>query len=56
MLDRLDLTEQNTRGFRSTDLLPKYTIEVVQVQPVVCLLDVHWKGSRFFSEEGIVRH
>jgi len=55
-VDNLQITDQGDKGFGSTDLRPKRTITVEQVQPIMCQLHADIKENRLFSESDIGRN
>jgi len=55
-VDNLLITDQGNKGFGSTDLSPKRTIAVEQVQPIMCQLYVDSRENRLFSENDIRRN
>jgi len=54
-VDNLRITERGNQGFGSTDLSPKRTIAVDQVQPIMCQLYADCRENRLFSESHIGR-
>jgi len=55
-VDDLQITERGDKGFGNTDLLPKRTIVVEQVQPIMCQLYAESRENRLFSENDIGRN
>ena len=55
-VDKLGITDRGTKGFGSTDLSPKRTIGIEQVQPVMCQLHANRKENQLFAEEDIGHH
>jgi len=53
---KLGITDQEDKGFGSTGLLPKRTITVKPVQPIICQLYADSRESRLFSESDIRRN
>jgi len=52
-VDHLQITDRGNKGFGSTDLSPKRTIAVEQVQPIMCQLYADSRENRLFSENDI---
>jgi len=52
-VDNLRITDRGNKGFGSTDLSPKRTITVEQVQPIMCPLYADSRENRLFSENDI---
>jgi len=52
-VDNLRITNQGNKGFESTDLSPKRTITVEQVQPIMCQLYADSRENRLFSQNDI---
>jgi len=52
-VDHLQITDRGNKGFGSMDLLPKRTIAVEQVQPIMCQLYAESRENRLFSENDI---
>jgi len=55
-VDHLQITDRGNKGFGSTDLSPKRTIAVEQVQPIMCELYADSRENRLFSENDIGRN
>jgi len=55
-VDNLQITDRGNKGFGSTDLSPKRTIAVQQVQPIMCQLYADSRENRLFSENDIGRN
>jgi len=55
-VDRLQITDRGNKGFGSTDLSPKRTIGVEQVQPIMCQLYADSRENRLFGENEIGRN
>jgi len=55
-VDNLQITGWGDKGFGSTDLLPKRTIAVEQVQLIMCQLYADSRENRLFSENNIRRN
>jgi len=55
-VDSLRITDRGSKGFGSTDLSPKRTIAVEQVQPMMCQLYADSRENRLFSENDIRRN
>jgi len=55
-VDNLQITDRGDKGFGSTDLSPKRTIAVEQVQPIMCQLHADSRENRLFSESDIGRN
>jgi len=55
-VDCLRITDRGDKGFWSTDLRPKQTIAVEQVQLVLCQLYADSRGNRLFNESHIGRN
>ena len=55
-VDNLRITNRGHKGFGSTDLWPKQTIAVEQVQPIMCQLYANSRENRLFSESDIRRN
>ena len=55
-VDNLQITVWGNKGFGSTDLPPKRTIAVEQVQPIMCQLYADSRENRLFSENDIARN
>jgi len=52
-VDNLRITDRENKGFGNTDLSPKRTISVEQVQPIMCQLYADSGENRLFSESNI---
>jgi len=52
-VDHVQITNRGNKGFGSTDLSPKRTITVEQVQPIMCQLYADSRENRLFSENDI---
>jgi len=50
------ITDRGNKGFGSTDLPPKRTIAVEQVEQIMCQLYVNSRENRLFSESEIGRN
>jgi len=55
-VDNLQITDWGNKGFGSTDLPPKRTIAVEQVQPIMCQLHADSRENRLFSESDMGGH
>jgi len=55
-VDNLQITDRGNKGFGSTDLSPKRTIAVEEVQPIMCQLYADSRENRLFSENDIGRN
>jgi len=55
-LDNLHITHQGIKEFGSTDLSPKRTITMEQVQPIMCQLYADSRQNRLFSENNVRRN
>jgi len=55
-VDYLQITDWGNKGFGSTDLSPKRTIAVEQVQQIMCQLYADSREKRLFSEDDIGRN
>jgi len=55
-VDNLQIPDRGNKGFGSTDLSPKRTIAVEQVQPIICQLYADSGENRLFSENDIGRN
>jgi len=55
-VDNLQIKDRGNKGFGSTDLSPKRTIAVEQVQPIMCQLYADSRENRLFSENDIGRN
>ena len=55
-VDNLQKTDLGNKGFGSTDLSPKRTIAVKQVQPIMCQLYADSRENRLFSRKDIGRN
>jgi len=55
-VDNLQVTDRGSKGFGSTDLSPKRTIGVEQVQQLICQLYADSRENRLFSENDIGRN
>jgi len=55
-VDNLQITDRGNKGFGSTDLSPKRTVAVKQVQPIMCQLHADSTENRLFSESDIGRN
>jgi len=55
-VDSLQITDRGNKGFGRTDLSPKRTIAVEQVQPIMCQLYADSRENRLFSENDIGRN
>jgi len=55
-VDHLQITHRGNKGFGSTDLLPKRTIPVEQVQPIMCELYADSRDNRLFSANDIAQN
>jgi len=55
-VDNLQKTDRGNKGFGSTDLSPKRTIAVEQVQPIMCQVYANTRENRLFSENDIGRN
>jgi len=55
-VDNLPITDQENKGFGSTDLSPKRSIAVEQVQLIMCQLYADSRENRLFSENDIGRN
>jgi len=55
-VDNLQITDLGNKGFGSTDLSPKRTIAVEQVQPIMCQLYADSRENRLFNENDIGRN
>jgi len=55
-VDNLKITDRGNKGFGTTDLSPKRTIVVEQVQPIMCQLYADSRENRLFSEGDVGRN
>ena len=55
-VDHLQITDRRDKRFGSTNLSPKRTIAVEQVQPIMCQLYADSRENRLFSENDIGRN
>jgi len=55
-VDHLQVTDGGNKGFGGTDLSPKQTITVEQVQPIMCQLYADSRENKLFSENDIGRN
>ena len=52
-VDNLQITDRGSKEVGSTDLSPRRTIAVEQVQPIICQLYADSRENRLFSENDI---
>jgi len=55
-VNNLQITDRENKGFGSTDVSPKRTIAVEQVQPIMCQLYTDTRENRLFSKNDIGRN